>query len=90
MVDSLKKQNNHLKEQIINISKKIESTLSITKKKKENSNNNNHDSELTYHEDLHAYSGFQQKISHYKDSINKLKTQMEGFYNIEKYFLFTA
>lgn len=72
-------QNRNLKEQINNISARIEETIVNIKNSKEN--NTTPDEINNYNEE---YVPIQKKINKYKEMISDIKNKMDGFYNIRK------
>jgi hypothetical protein len=71
----LRIQNNMLRQELANITRRIEDTLINNKRKGE------------IHEDYSAneeYLPVQQLIAKYKEQIENVKQKMEGFYNIKK------
>ena len=79
----MKTQNNNLKQQINNISSRIEETISSMKVIKEAPQPEN-----KLYEDVNAfneeYVPVQKKINKYKELIADLKNKMDGFYNLRK------
>ncbi len=75
----MKQQNRNLKEQINNISTRIEETIQNMKNIKESNNQTEYLN--NYNEE---YVPIQKKINKYKELISELKNKMDGFYNIRK------
>ena len=80
----MKLQNNNLKQQINNISTRIEETIQSMKTIKETPPpvNNLYEDVNTFNEE---YVPVQKKINKYKELIIDLKNKMDGFYNLRKY-----
>jgi hypothetical protein len=79
----MKIQNHNLKQQISNISARIEETIQSMKIIKESPQpvNNLYEDVNTFNEE---YVPIQKKINKYKELITDLKNKMDGFYNLRK------
>ena len=79
----MKTQNYNLKQQINNISARIEETIQSMKAIKETPQpvNNLYEDVNNFNEE---YVPIQKKINKYKELITDLKNKMDGFYNLRK------
>ena len=81
--DGLNNQNKYLKQQILVLSSKIGEYIATIKNK--TTNKGHIQSTIShYKDDFNQFNQIQKEINYYKENIIKLKTQMEGVYNISK------